>query len=737
MKSFLKKTVCLTLLLALALCAMAFSGCSSDEPVTENQILSAEIKSNKEKVKLKAGLSEDYVDEHAKEKVYLLAIEGAYVGDLDNCTVIANARVKDSLTFNFDLNGDEGSLLNSAFVLARVTSGEGEDAVYEAISPVAYITNPDIFSTSSAKATEGGFKGLSTDDVCEAELLGASSVLFEAEMNELILGEYEDGAINYYYADRTFYFDGEAVEALDKQISDATKLGMRVYLRTVLKYPEKSENGTYEKEPMTELYCAGATYGKEGYLPNTSDGDSRYVGAFYSFLATRYGGESKEYGTALDYIIGFGVNNYKTNCNAGDLSEDEFIAGYYSWAKTADSVLRAYNENAQVYISVDNGLQAASSSSDIGIAAFLPRFAEVCSTSSQWNYAIALSLGDGEDVGELLSGSGDVYSYVGANNLSSFFEILSREALLYNSERRIAIVDHLSLPNSVSESNRAAYYSYTYYRAADAGFDAFLYTANSEKGSLYSSAGKRADFYYSVLMCGSDAAAQLSDYTGKITGAITPSFKEYEQIKLSFEQNAKATIPDSVLKNEKELNLSAKDFCAMGGANDVNVSPVATEDGEQKQIITIRGDLDKAYVAMTNASVSAEELISSGYIGVTMSSSQPARVALIISKTDGDERTVYVGETDISATASTCYFNVSSFTDSITPSDELTVSICAFSSENGGEIELTVEDMLLYGASGNGRTSIVTTVVVVIVGVALCGLIIFLSMQRKRKLNGK
>ncbi|MBR3686966.1 MAG: hypothetical protein IKL66_05745 [Clostridia bacterium] len=734
MKKLFKRSICLTLLLALVLCSLTFIGCSSDEKVTENKILSVEVKSNKNKVKLKAGLSEEYVDEHRKEKVYLLAMENAYTGELEDYTVIANARVKDSMTFTFDLNGDNGSMQNSAFVLARVVSGKGEEAVYEAISPAAHITNPEIFSSSSAKATDGGFKGFSTDNVYEAELLGASSVLFEVEMNELILNGYEDGAINYFYGDRSFYFDGAAVAELDKKISDATALGMKVYLRTVLKYPQKTENGSYEKDLVNELYCAGATYGKEGYLPNMSNGNSRYVGAFYSFLANRYGSEGKEYGTAIDHIIGFSVNDYETNCNAGNMSEDEFIAGYYSWAKLADSVLRSYNKNAQVYVSVDNGLQATSSSSDIGIASFLPRFAEISSTSSKWNFAVALNLGNGENVGELLSGSGDIYSHVSANNLASFFEILSNDALMYDSERRVAIVDHLSLPDSVSESNRAAYYSYTYYKIAEAGFDTFLYAANSETGGLYSASGKRADFYYSVLMCGSNIASQLSEYTNKITGAVTPKFNEHKTIDLSFEQNAKTTLSESLLKKERRLSLSASELCAMGGAYDVNVSPLTVEDGLEKQIITVRGDLNDSHVAMTTVGLSASELISSGYIGITMSSSQNSRVALVISR-EGDERAVYVGEAGLSATPSTYYFDITSFTDSVKSSDELRVSLCAFSAENGGDIEITVEDMMLYGASGNGRDSTTVTIIVCIACVALCGLFVLLTVQRKRKMK--
>ena len=455
---------------------------------------------------------------------------------------------------------------------------------------------------------------------------------------------------------------------------------------------------------------------------------------YHSFLAKRYGSGSAEHGTALDYIIGFGVNDYKTNCDAGNMSEDEFIAKYYSWAKMADSELRSHNSNARVYISVGNSLQTTSSSGEIGIASFLPRLANVCSTSSQWDFAVALSLGNGEDIGEILSGRGDVYSHVGANNLRSFWEILSSDALLYDSKRRVAIVDHLSLPDTVSDGNRAAYYAYTYYKLSDAGFDTFFYAADSNRGGLCSSSGDRAELYYSALLCGSNYAGKLSSYTKKISGAVDLKFGDHETIKLSLEQKAKDTLPESLIENKRKMSLSASELCAMGGAYDVNISSVIDEDGAKKQIINVRGNIDNAYVAMTTTGISASELISSGYVGVTLSSSQNARVALIISRA-GDERTLYVGEADASPESATYYFDITSFTKDISSSDELTFSLCALSADEGGDIEITVEDMMLYGSSGNGSTSVIITVAVCVIGAALCGALIWLSIRRKRRLN--
>ena len=732
MRKIISKAVSIAVILMLLLSVLALGGCAAQKEFAENTIISTVINDKKTKITLKAALTDEYVDEHSDENVYLLATESAYTGKLKDVKVIAHAKVKGSLTFRVGFERD--TMLTSAFVLARLVSGEGKTATYEPITRAAYITNPEILSKNSVKANNGSYKGFSTDSAHEAALLGASSLLFEADISELLLPEYKDGAINYFYGGRSYYFDGEAVSELDKKISEASLLSMRVYLRTVLKYPERNASGDYDKEPMTALYCSGAIGGKQGYLPNLLGGESEYIAAFYSFLATRYNGEDKQHGLVLDYIIGYGVNNYKTNCNVGVLSEDEAIAGYYSWAQLASNILRSNNKNAQIYISVDNGLQSATTSSDIGIASFLPRFAHICSTSSEWDFSVALTLGNADDLAQLISGSTDAYSSVGPNNLSSFFEILSQEELLCSSKPRDAIIDYLSLPNSVSESNRAAYYTYAYYKAAEAGFDAFIYAANSDQGELYSSAQGRSGLYYAALMCGSNIASQLSEYTDKITGASTPSFKEHEIFKLTLEQSAKTELGETVLKNKKKFSLPAEAFRAMGGAYDANVSLITNASDEKKQTITVSADLSKTHATITAPDVSAKALVEAGYLGITMSSSQKAHVALIITKAQ-DNSTVYIGEADLSASPTTYYFNIMPFVGSISSSDELEISLCIYPDGQTDDVKVNISEMNLYGTSGRGGSSVVVIVAVCIAGAALLALLILLSTQRKRKLK--
>ena len=169
----------------------------------------------KTKITLKASLTDEYVGDHSGESVYLLACESAYTGKLKDAEVIAHAKVKGGLTIKASFDRD--TMLTSAFVLARLVSGEGKTATYEPITKAAYITNPEILSTNSIKANNGSYKGFSTDSAHEASMLGASSLLLEADVGELLLPGYEDGAINYCYGGRSYYFDGKAVRELDKK----------------------------------------------------------------------------------------------------------------------------------------------------------------------------------------------------------------------------------------------------------------------------------------------------------------------------------------------------------------------------------------------------------------------------------------------------------------------------------------------------------------------------------------
>jgi hypothetical protein len=123
----------------------------------------------------------------------------------------------------------------------------------------------------------------------------------------------------------------------------------------------------------------------------------------------------------------------------------------------------------------------------------------------------------------------------------------------------------------------------------------------------------------------------------------------------------------------------------------------------------------------------------SGYVGITMSSPEKPSVALIIH--DSATGASYVGEAQITEAPATYYFNISSFTENIQSSDSLQFSLCILKS-NSENVSLTVEDIQLYGSSGNGTNTTVIIIIVAVIILALCGLIVLLVVTRKKKAHG-
>lgn len=728
MKGKFKLSALFILLCAALVITVFLPSCSSnDTDMTE--ITSVHIKNDKKTVKVEATLSREYLSENSGERIYLLALDSAYTDKIENFTVVGNSKAKSKMTFKFELNNQSDSYLSSFFVLAKSISGDEDTGEYTAISKAAYIDNPDIFSKNSTKP-EDGFKGIFSSDVYASELLGASSILFEASMDKLMLPEYKDGAINYVYGGRSYYFDGEEVSDLDKKISEANALGMRVYLRTVLKHPEKDKYGNYIKEPIAALYHPDVKDGKNGYLPYLSGEGVGYVKAFYDFLGSRYDVKDKSLGNVYDYVIGEGANSFANNCNAGTSSSERILADYYSWAKIADSILRSYCKNTQVYVSVDNRLRNEATSGSVGSEAFLESFAAISNFSKDWNFAIALGLGTGEDLSELLSGSEGSLSSVGALSLADFLALTESEGLQIGDKARRVLIDSLALPITLSEKNRAAYYTYTYYKASELGIDTFIYSADAPNAALLSASGKRSDLYYSYLMCGSDITDQLHDYTDKIPNAPIPSFSDHCSRKLTYEQNVKIELSASLGKSKKSFPIELETFKAAGAAQNADISYISSNKNEI-QTLTVSGNTASVCSAVTSFGVTADKLIESGYIGITMSSPTPLNVALIIS--DNSNNAAYVGEAEVSSIPESYFFNVTRFTNDIKASDELTISICVLPSDKAETCSLSVSEIALYGSSGNGSSTVVSIIIVIVVTLGICGLLFLLTRRRKKR----
>ena len=717
-RTYKKYSLALALLL---LCTAILSACGGE---IETNLLSATLSNNGEKITVKATLDDATLEKYAGETLYLLAVPSAYTDSIKDCTVIDENKAKKQLYFHFPSANEAGeSLVGSAFVLATASL----DKKYTAVTDPIYIENPETVAVSLKKAPDSSsLKGITTTDPYEASILGAEHILFEVEINGLLLPSYREGAIHYVYNGISYYFDGDKVAMLDKQVREASALDLRVYLRTVLKWGE-------DEDMIPSLYCPQAQKNKNGYLPNMEDNEvAGYIGAFYSFLGSRY--SSGKNGLALDHLIGSAVNDLASNCNAGNYSADRALANYLSWTRMAYNILASYNKNAAVYISVSNRWNS-DDTSHMGNKVFLTSFADLATRLGNFPFCIALDLGNGDDLSGVLSGSGRDFSSIGINNLTDLCDLLSEEAMRYEEKSRDLIIDGLALDHAVSEANRAAYYSYAYYKAAEAGINALLYSADREGCDLLNASGERKDFYYAYLMCGSNITDQLRAYTDKIPSGNLPDFKQYSSRTLTYEQETVTEVGRAVLTNQKPFPASLLDFSEASSCLVAELGK-PTEDGNGT--LTMKADPTSAYAAVTAYEISAADLIEAGYVGITLSSARSENVTLLISQAGAHEeaRASYIGEAVTTPTKTTYYFNIAPFTDSIKSSDTLTLSICISprddASENAAPSELCIHSLALYGSSGNGFGTVLTVLIVMASALAVCGLLFVLTQRRNK-----
>ncbi len=696
-----KRIICFLSTLFILICAFAFTGCS-DNAGAATEITSASLKNGE--IKLAATLDAAYAEEHSAETVYLLELTRADpTGSLKGAELIAESKVKAKMSFSFSSMTEYGiSRISSAFVLAE-RAGES----YTALTEPFFIEDPHKTAEKAyaAKSTFG-IKGIATEDVYASKLLGAEHILLEAEMNKLMLHDHMQGAVSFNLDGVTYYYDPDEVERLDKLISDAEAASMRVYLRTVLRECDKDE--------LSFLYCNGAK-NAYGYIPDLSDEAAvRYVKAFYAFLASRY--------PVADFIIGERVNIYGSYCNSGKLSTAEFEQMYSFWARLSHQMLKSVNSEAVIFIPVDNTWRADAVDGRIGAKVFLSRFADAAISGGNYDYGVALDLCNGDDRAALLSGVGNDLSKIGAASLSDVVKFLDSAEMKYKDEKRELIIDGLKLSTSVSEKDRASYYTYTYYSAASNGISAFFYS-----GDVLTNNGARSELYYAILMCGTDKGSQLKEYTDRLTNAEIIRAEEYVTSNLTFLPSPLDEVKDSAQKNRRTLAIDLDNIRSFGKI--YNVQGVL--DSDLNRALIIEGNTDNDISAICVFDISAKELLSARYIGITASADKPQRIKVMLSS--GNR--LYIAEAELPMIEDTFYFDINEFAKDADRAEEIALSIC-FLPNDDGDASVRISDIFLLGSSASRTETILVILVVAITSAAVVALIVLLFIKRtKRRRN--
>ena len=704
--------VCLAiLLLPILLCF-----CSGEEErITE--IKSAAVKNNDGKVKIEVTLSDEDLELHKNETLFLISLESGNVSE--GVEIVGKTKARGEKTFTVSASEMSDAFLSSALALASQTVNGNTGAIsYNLITAPKYIENVSLLASSNvAPQKSDEIKGLSGVDAVTAGSVGASKTMIEVSITDLMIPEYTDGAINYIFNGNSYYFDDEAIEMLDKQVREANLLSQRVYLRTVI--------SVGDEESITKILCSSKTpKATIGIAPASDSPEAMgYIRAFYSFLGERY---SQGDMLVADYIIGNAVNKFEKNCYAA--SAERFEDAYFAWLSVAGNILYAQNKNITLYASVDNRLRTEDSGA-LGAKVFLQKLSSRVQESGNMPFDIAISLGNGDDLGDILAGANKDISLVNANSFSLLSELLSSEELMYNGKERGVIIDSLTLPTSLSEHNRASYYAYTYYKAAEAGIDAFFFTAN-ENGGLYNADGDRRDFFHVVFMCGTNYYSQIYEYLGKIKNSTLPKLSDYISTSVELESEIYCEISESAKKNVKDFKHGLSSLTPIGSSYDAKLA----SKGDVTSL-TVSSDISSGSGAVVMKNISGKEIIESGYVGISMYCDDICDVELTLLCEGTEGRTVYLGRARVGSVEKTYYFNITEFTDTITSADKITLTLSSPDCADYSEDSITVTGISLHGSSGNGSTTIIIIVVVVVAILGLCGLLFVLTRSRSKKLK--
>ena len=727
MKTFKK-----ILIFALALVCAIFvlSACSKKADVNESSITSVEVKGSGEKreVRIKASFTEEFVEEHKGEKIYLIAKDIS--GKAESYTPLDEVKVKSSVKFEIPFETNGKSHISTAFVCA-IIEGEGDARQFTPVTDECYITNISELGESASRPSVSTVKGLATSDIGHATYLGADHILLTVRIDKILLEKYEQGAVSFISQGKTYYFDGDEVEYFDKTISEATQMGARVYLQFVLDKPDAES----EKNEIECLYFPAASSKAELYMPNITDRTAEgYLSAMFGFFADRYSGE---HGVAIDYIIGKNANSGGTYNNAGSAEETDKL--YLALVRLAYNNLVSRVSNGQVYISLDNGWRASSN----GALAYLNAFNNNAKATGDFNWGIALSYGS--LASDTVWASSDEYSdSFTADSLTELSALLGTDDFKHQNDVRSVIISDLSLKrNDKSENNatrRAASYAYLYYATQKHSFvKALIYSSYADDTwGILTSAGEETSLSDMIAVCGSSRMGELS-YMDALVGSKWTALKSdggFDKVNIYYGAPTADKVKTSGAK--RLFNFAegkSFGFVPVGGADFASLSEYTDTEGNTG--IYLYGDGNtQAWRVLYCGSAQKTEIHSSKYLGITLNTEYSGeKFVIMITGTEKKTKApvTYCATAQATSDPAEYFFDISGFADKLSSGD-ISFAICTPTSAGQDAGAISVYKVSLYGASGSQVWKyILIAIVIIAVAVLLFVLVRVLDKTSKKK----
>ncbi|XID92994.1 DUF5722 domain-containing protein [Paenibacillaceae bacterium WGS1546] len=374
----------------------------------------------------------------------------------------------------------------SKFLVTEQANGDPSSVKY--VSAPRYATDIAFRAANEyaypVARSKKGLQVLMSDD---AEDLGVAHAAINVVTGALLYKENlnPSNVIEYPLNGRTYYFDKEYVESLDRQIKPLSDNDAIVNLVIIL-YDGSDPNRMVDvlKHPDA---VAGEGGGTVLAFNTVEEEGIEAFKAVMEFLTDRYTREDEKYGRAVGYIVGNEVDAQWVWQNMGEKTVSQFIDDYESAVRIAYLAARKHYNNPRIYISLtdhwtqpyDNNPRKAYKGRDVvdlmnrtakrqgdypWHVAFHP-YPEDFFNTDTWNDERAL---DSFDTPKITF-----------KNLHVLNDYMGQSDLFTNGERRRIILSeqgfHTKDDSLAVAKEQAAAYAYAYYKTQFlSGIDSFI-----------------------------------------------------------------------------------------------------------------------------------------------------------------------------------------------------------------------------------------------------------------------
>lgn len=460
-------------------------GCRKKAPVEQNAV-TAVIPDGKGKITVKAELTQSFLDGYLEKKVYLFEIPSVYTADvdLDELDPVAETKVKGNMTIRIDDHDGVRSRLHSAFLLASYD--RMEDTYTALTTPLAVTSFEEMSGLPTETNEEVSIKGLISDHPADAIRLGIAHTIVDVSMEDLILKEWQEGAVSHIYNGVTAYLNADALSVLDHTVQAYTNAGVKVYLRFLLGGLSDTNN-----TPLSLYFQPDEAVDEAAFyaVNMTHTQTAEIMEGFFDFMADRYATPEDGSAAVTSFIIGYRVNHASVYNIGGDHTLASYVANYEKLVRVAHTAVRSHSADGRVYISLDSRRSAGDETGEWDIPAFLSAFSDACALRGNYNWNLACELyADTTDIWNEKTDTDNRYYTV--HSLRTLTDLLlSDQYRISNGEERSILISGLSIPavtkggvpSAENNARQAASYAYAYMTCVhNRHIEALIYSAYTD-----------------------------------------------------------------------------------------------------------------------------------------------------------------------------------------------------------------------------------------------------------------